>query len=598
MSEVEKAEPVAALPEDALSGGPAWAMVESSPDGMMLVDHDGKLILVNKQIESMFRCDRKELIGATVDDLLPERFRDRHRAHRRRYKEQPEPRGMGTDLNLWARRKDGSEFPVEVSLSPVETDNGSGVVVTVRDVTEKFNAEAEVHAVLHTVDSALDGVFMFDPDSLRFTYVNQGAAKQLGYSIEELLSMTPLDIKPEFDESSFRAVLKPLLDDEEESCILTTVHRRSDGIDVPVEIVLEYPAPAANGRPRRLVALVRDITERLEAIQAREASEKAFRAAFEAAPVGMAIVDFSDHAQGKITRINDALCDLLGYEPDQLLKLSFAELTHPDDEPKSEDWAMRAKRGEALRFTVEKRFIHAEGHEIWVWVHTAAMATTDETTAVLVHIADLTEARKSRRDEARLRILEDRARLAEDLHDLIIQRLFAAGMGLQSLQSHLTDSIARDRLQGTVDELDRAITDMRSAIFRLHSPAASGTRGEIEATIDAVVPSLGFRPHLKVIGDTETIPGMFIEQLLPALSEGLTNVARHANAQSADVTIQVGDIVVLTICDDGIGIDPDAAHGHGLKNLRSRAERVGGTASLTNGESHGTVLRWQTGTCL
>ncbi|MBT8241677.1 MAG: hypothetical protein KJN63_10660, partial [Acidimicrobiia bacterium] len=111
----------------------------------------------------------------------------------------------------------------------------------------------------------------------------------------------------------------------------------------------------------------------------------------------------------------------------------------------------------------------------------------------------------------------------------------------------------------------------------------------------AIVPSLGFRPHVEVIGDVESIPGMVVEQLLPALSEGLTNVARHAGAKSAEVTIRTGDIVTLTISDDGTGIDPDSAHGHGLKNLRSRAERVGGTATLTNQEPQGAILTWETG---
>ncbi|MFW2380181.1 MAG: PAS domain S-box protein, partial [Acidimicrobiales bacterium] len=595
VNEVEKTEPTFVLPLDVSSVGPVWAMVESSPDGMLLVDDHGKLVLVNHQIESMFGYDRSELIGSSVDCLLPERFRERHEVHRKQYRVAPEPRAMGTELNLWGHRKDGSEFPVEVSLSPIDTAQGAAVVATVRDVSDRHNAEAEVHAVLHTVNSARDGVFMFDPGSLCFTFVNQGAVKQLGYTRDELLSMTPLDIKPEFTETSFREVLRPLLTGEEDSCIFTTVHRRSDSVDVPVEIVLEYPEAAANGRPRRLVALVRDISERLEAVRAREASELAFRTAFEAAPVGMAIVDFSDPELRRITRVNRALCDLLGYEPEELLGMGFAQLTHPDDTPESDEWAFRVNDGVATRFAMEKRYVRANGQDIWVWIHAAVMDESQDPTTVLVHVADLTEARKARRDEARLRILEDRARLAEDLHDLIIQRLFAAGMGLQSLQAHLTDAIAKDRLQGTVDELDRAITDMRSAIFRLHSPAVTGTQGDIESTIEAIVPSLGFRPSLEMIGDPDVIPGMVVEQLLPALSDGLTNVSRHADAQSVTVQICVNDHLVMTIADDGIGVDPDAAHGHGLKNLRSRAERVGGTASLTNANDSGAVLTWQTG---
>ncbi|NNE95088.1 MAG: PAS domain S-box protein [Acidimicrobiales bacterium] len=569
----------------------AWAMVESSPDGMLLVDEDGVLVRINQQVESLFGLSRDELIGSPVERLLPERFRDRHTSHRHHYRSAPEPRAMGAELNLWARRSDGTEFPVEVSLSPVTTPEGQCVVATVRDVTARHEAEAEFHAVLHTVDSARDGVFMFDPDNLRFTYVNKGAIRQMGYSEDELLELTPVDIKPEFDDRSFRELLKPLVDGEADSHTFTTVHRRKDRRDVPVEVVLGYPEPADNGRPRRMVALVRDITERVEAARAREASEAAFRAAFEGAPVGMAIADFSDPSHRQITRANTALCELLGYDTNELLALGFAELTHPDDTVSSQEWAHRAQRGEIPRFALEKRYVHADGHEIWVWVHAAVLGDGTANT-MLIHVVDLTEARRARRDESRLRVLQDRERLAEDLHDLIIQRLFAAGMGVQSLQGHLDDPVARDRLQRTVDELDRAITDLRSAIFRLHTPGTTAVRDEIESTVDSLVSSLGFRPRLTISGDPEKIPGMVVEQLLPTISEGLTNVARHARATAAAIELRVGDDIDLTITDDGIGVDPCAAEGHGLKNLRSRAERVGGTSGIKPAVSGGSVLTW------
>ena len=581
------------LAESELVDSAAWAMVESSPDGMLLADDHGQILLVNSQVEELFGYARSELLGQSVEVLLPERFRKVHTAHRTRYRVDPKPRAMGGDLLLRARRKDKTEFPVEVSLSPLHTACETRVVATIRDVTERYESEAEMHAVLHTVNAARDGFFMFDPDSLAFTYVNEGAIRQLGYTRAELLSMSPLHIKPLFDEETFRTLMQPLLDGVVSSHVFTTTHRRKSGEDVPVEIILEYPQPVDVGRKRRLVAIVRDISDRVKADLALASSEDAFRTAFDSAPVGMALVDFTDPVRRPITRVNQALCDFLGYTEQELLTKGFAELTHPDDAPVSDQKAIQTANGEIARFATEKRYLHANGQVIWAWVHSAVLDNgLDTPVSVLVHVADLTEARRVRQDEARLRVLEDRERLAEDLHDLIIQRLFAAGMGLQSLQTRVSDPIASERLAQTVDELDHTIADLRNTIFRLHSPIKSSTRHDIEESVHNAQRSLGFSPELLIEGDPDQIAGSVAEQMLPVIIEALMNIAKHAAASQATVSIVIGDQVELTISDDGCGFITQQSGGHGLKNMRVRAERVGGTFALHSPPDGGAQLVW------
>jgi PAS domain S-box-containing protein len=145
--------------------------------------------------------------------------------------------------------------------------------ITTREIARRTRAEQELRqseaktrAVLQLLDATHDGVFIFDPTSLRFSYVNQGAIEQTGYTREELLRMTPLDIKPEFDMPRFRAMLAPLLEGRQGAHTFRTVHRRKDGADVPVEITLQCIAP--EGGARCCVALVRDITERKRAAEA------------------------------------------------------------------------------------------------------------------------------------------------------------------------------------------------------------------------------------------------------------------------------------------------------------------------------------------
>jgi PAS domain S-box-containing protein len=119
-------------------------LLEAAPDAIVIVDWHGHIALVNAQAEKLFGYSRDEIIGQNVTDLIPDRFRSRHREHQKGYVKSPETRAMGGGLELWGRRKDGSEFPVEISLSPLQTDQGLLVLSAIRDVTERQRIEAEL----------------------------------------------------------------------------------------------------------------------------------------------------------------------------------------------------------------------------------------------------------------------------------------------------------------------------------------------------------------------------------------------------------------------------------------------------------------------
>ncbi|GAA3193455.1 MULTISPECIES: GAF domain-containing protein [Streptomyces] len=205
-----------------------------------------------------------------------------------------------------------------------------------------------------------------------------------------------------------------------------------------------------------------------------------------------------------------------------------------------------------------------------------------------------------RRDAEQVSLEEDRDRIARDLHDLAIQRLFATGLTLQSARRFVDHPQAAARLARATEDLDTTIKIIRSTIFGLRAHdlpgAAPKLRNRVVKAVDAAVPALGFTPALRMEGllDTE-VPAEVAEEVVAVLGEALTNVARHARARRAEVSVVVGDgVLTVTVDDDGVGIPPDTARS-GLRNLAERADRLGGslTARARPGPAGGTALVWR-----
>ena len=201
------------------------------------------------------------------------------------------------------------------------------------------------------------------------------------------------------------------------------------------------------------------------------------------------------------------------------------------------------------------------------------------------------ERAQAQRDRSMIAVLEDRDRIARDLHDLVIQRLFATGLQLQGMH-RLVKPEAQDRISRAVEDIDATIRDLRAAIFELHhQPDQSSLMADVHALVAEYPEPLGFRPRLICTGPLDTaVPSTVRPQILAAIRESLSNVVRHAQATEVvvEVTVAAGD-VIARISDNGVGIG-DTGRQSGLRNLRQRAEALGGAVRLSANEPHGTVL--------
>ena len=209
------------------------------------------------------------------------------------------------------------------------------------------------------------------------------------------------------------------------------------------------------------------------------------------------------------------------------------------------------------------------------------------------HVGLALDRARAVEDRAEMAILSDRDRIARDLHDLVIQRLFATGMRLQGLQMLAVRPDVISGLDTAVDDIDKTIKDIRGSIFDLQRRNLVSLRGDVRSLVHEYATALGFAPQVRTSGPVDTaVPASVQVELLAVLREALANVAKHARASSVSVTLSVDSVsAVLEVVDDGVGL-PESRHESGLANARARASALGGSFSLSSPPSGGTVLTW------
>ncbi|WP_158412138.1 sensor histidine kinase [Ilumatobacter nonamiensis] len=312
-------------------------------------------------------------------------------------------------------------------------------------------------------------------------------------------------------------------------------------------------------------------------------------ALIDSSPDGLLLVD----RNGDITMANPAAAQIFGRTQDELLGTTVESLVPAEQRARHVEHRERyiespttRPMGSGLRLLAE----HADGTLFPVEISLSPVDLGE--VRFIATVRDVSERQEAR---ARVALHEDRERIARDLHDFVIQHLFAAGMSLSAIAQQVTPRSTADQLEGITDQLDDAIAEIRRTIYRLGQDEANEiTSTRIMQIVDDHAVRLGFAPTLDITGDVDSIATDVGEHLSATLTEALSNVVRHAHASTVDVGVRAdGRTLDLEVTDDGVGVDGAVKPLGGLANMTWRAEQLGGGCTIRRAESAGgTVLIW------
>lgn len=422
------------------------ALFQSAPDGVMLVDAAGQISRINPRFTELMGYEQEQIEGLPVEILLPQRYRGPHRQYIRDYMLQPRARAMGAGRELYARHRDGTEFPVDISLSAVKIEGRLAVIATLRDVSERVAlvrsiSESEVRT-RSFLDNSVDWVWETNPGG-SITYSSQRVADHLGYAPEEVVGRSLLSLMVESDAIQLGSQLREIVVRREPMLNIQHANRTRDGAVRQMETNAR-PYHAADGRFLGYRGVTRDVTQQQQLQQALERSERIFRHAFDDFPTGMALVD----CYGTLIRTNLHFTKMVGVPGESLTGVELASLIHVADRRALSAAVLDLCDGKVRVYSGDLRLERPSGELRWMRLDATLVDLKDGSLGpVMLMVSDVSAEKEAASQKERLLAIIERMADTVAVVDLSGRNLYMNPYGRRMLGIDLDEDLTAESIR-------------------------------------------------------------------------------------------------------------------------------------------------------
>src|SRR5215212_4791215 len=615
------------------------AVVDAALDAIVTMSADGLIRSFNHSAELIFGYTAEEAIGQRLEMLMPERFRKLHRAGLRRYLNTGEAHAIGQPrLELAGRRKDGTEFPLELSISETREREDILFIGIVRDITERKRAEGALkqsEQLYRTViEQVSENICLVDVESRHIVGSNPAFRETLGYTEEELMRTTLYDIVAHDQESVDQNIWRTLR--EGRGSVGQRKYHRKDGSLLEVEA--SGSVIMRDGR-ETLCIVAHDVTERARVQELLEERVATLSRIASNVTLELPMEDMMDALAKGVVKASTAVACIVAVDEETGGLHSVGSFGLPEGSKSALDafWRARAhsptigafrEQQPVLMHNVRQFLlgdalygpIHDFVHEAeWDIAHIVPLISRgrslgafnllylpggepgEEEKVFLKAVADQTAvAIENARLFAEARgkaALEERQRLARELHDSVSQALYGIALGAKTARTLVkrNPDQAADPLDYVLSLAEAGLAEMRALIFELR-PESLETEGLV-AALEKQAAALRARHEIAVETSLCDEPEASLEvkeAVYRIAQEALHNTVKHARAGHVQVRMTcASELITLEVSDDGVGFDPEEDFpGHlGLRSMRERAQRLGGTLKVEATLGSGTTIR-------